>query len=258
LEASIRSANDTYPNLLAAIGKCNAFAGSGDPYLPFRDILAMLTGEVESQWAARRISTDESVDELVEGLLNGEVTTEQIGRRRFFFGGYNPASQFVSLHLSSQGLICRLAAGRSTKSVRSFFWQVMRVVEFLRLKDQIYQDYAEFLQSEIVRLRSYHLSMNQKRLKEEVRKLSVYDLTIPTYLLALDSYVRSLPPDLAVHLFFAVEANPLFAAARAAQGGRRGVGGRGGSVGARRSRAVEESAFAFARSAGIIVGQAGF
>jgi hypothetical protein len=150
---------------------------------------------MDSLWyPAVRISTDESVDELAQGLLSGDVTTEQIGRRRSFFGGYNPASQFVSLHLSSQGLICRLAADRSTGSARSFFWKVMRVVEFLRLKDQIYQDYAEFLRPEIVRLRSFRLSMKQKMLKEEALKLSVYDLTIPTYLLALDSYVRSLPP----------------------------------------------------------------
>lgn len=36
------------PDLLVAWGSCNAFTGRGDPYLPFRDILSSITGDVES------------------------------------------------------------------------------------------------------------------------------------------------------------------------------------------------------------------
>jgi tetratricopeptide (TPR) repeat protein len=51
-------AMETHPELLVASGSCNAFAGVGDPYLPFREVLAMLTGDVESRWAAGAISRE--------------------------------------------------------------------------------------------------------------------------------------------------------------------------------------------------------
>ncbi|MBN1659486.1 MAG: AAA family ATPase [Anaerolineae bacterium] len=38
--------------LVVATGNCNAYTGIGDPYLPFREILALLTGDVEARWAA--------------------------------------------------------------------------------------------------------------------------------------------------------------------------------------------------------------
>jgi hypothetical protein len=38
--------------LIVASGNCNAYTGIGDPYLPFREILGLLTGDVEAKWAA--------------------------------------------------------------------------------------------------------------------------------------------------------------------------------------------------------------
>jgi adenylate cyclase len=45
------------PDLLVASGNCNAYSGVGDPYLPFRDVMAMLTGDVEGRWLAGTVST---------------------------------------------------------------------------------------------------------------------------------------------------------------------------------------------------------
>ena len=39
--------------LIVAGGNCNAFSGTGDPYLPFRDAMVMLLGEMDGQWATR-------------------------------------------------------------------------------------------------------------------------------------------------------------------------------------------------------------
>ena len=50
LDAFVRRAMEMHPNLLIASGKCNAYSGVGDPYLPYRDVMAMLTGDVESRW----------------------------------------------------------------------------------------------------------------------------------------------------------------------------------------------------------------
>jgi hypothetical protein len=38
--------------LIVASGNCNAHTGIGDPYLPFREILELLTGDVEARWSA--------------------------------------------------------------------------------------------------------------------------------------------------------------------------------------------------------------
>jgi adenylate cyclase len=58
LEAFARRAMERHPSLLVASGKCNAYSGLGDPYLPYRDLMAMLTGDVEGRWDAGAISRD--------------------------------------------------------------------------------------------------------------------------------------------------------------------------------------------------------
>ena len=51
-----RRAQDVHVDLVAASGNCNAYTGIGDPYLPFREILERLTGDVEARWAAGAMS----------------------------------------------------------------------------------------------------------------------------------------------------------------------------------------------------------
>ena len=47
-----RRAQDAHPDLVVASGNCNAHTGIGDPYLPFREVLGLLTGDIEARWAA--------------------------------------------------------------------------------------------------------------------------------------------------------------------------------------------------------------
>jgi predicted ATPase len=56
VEEFARCAQDAHPELVVASGGCNAYTGLGDPYLPFREVLGLLTGDVESRWAAGTIS----------------------------------------------------------------------------------------------------------------------------------------------------------------------------------------------------------
>jgi predicted ATPase len=58
LNAFARRAMEAHPALLAADGRCHAYMGMCDPYLPFREIMAMLTGDVEGRWRAGVISPD--------------------------------------------------------------------------------------------------------------------------------------------------------------------------------------------------------
>jgi tetratricopeptide (TPR) repeat protein len=53
-----RRAMEVHHNLLVVSGNCNAYSGVGDPFLPFREAMAMLSGEVEARWAAGTISRD--------------------------------------------------------------------------------------------------------------------------------------------------------------------------------------------------------
>ncbi len=53
-----RRAQETHSELVVAGGNCNAHTGIGDPYLPFREVLMLLTGDVEGRWKAGNISTD--------------------------------------------------------------------------------------------------------------------------------------------------------------------------------------------------------
>lgn len=65
-----------HPDLVVASGSGNALTGAGDPYLPFRDVLAMLTGEVEPKWAGGLITREEArrlwhlLPLAIEALLN--------------------------------------------------------------------------------------------------------------------------------------------------------------------------------------------
>ncbi|HJZ45507.1 MAG TPA: AAA family ATPase, partial [Roseiflexaceae bacterium] len=53
-----RQAQAADAELLVVSGSCNAHTGSGDPYLPFREALTMLSGEVEARWAGGLITTE--------------------------------------------------------------------------------------------------------------------------------------------------------------------------------------------------------
>jgi len=61
LQESTRRAQEAYPDLLVAMGNCNAYTGIGDPYLPFREILEFLTGDIESRWAAGAITREHAL-----------------------------------------------------------------------------------------------------------------------------------------------------------------------------------------------------
>lgn len=50
MQAFVRQCQEQYADLVVAIGNCSAYTGIGDPYLPFREILELLTGDIESRW----------------------------------------------------------------------------------------------------------------------------------------------------------------------------------------------------------------
>jgi tRNA A-37 threonylcarbamoyl transferase component Bud32/predicted ATPase/RecA/RadA recombinase len=56
-----RRAQETHSDLIVARGKCNAQTGIGDPYLPFIELLNLLTGDVEAKWTAGVLAREHAV-----------------------------------------------------------------------------------------------------------------------------------------------------------------------------------------------------
>jgi DNA-binding SARP family transcriptional activator/predicted ATPase len=53
-----RQAQETHADLVVVGGTCNAYAGVGDPYLPFREVMGLLTGEGQARWMGEATSPE--------------------------------------------------------------------------------------------------------------------------------------------------------------------------------------------------------
>jgi predicted ATPase len=58
-----RQTEEVHNDLIVAIGNCNAQSGIGDPYLPFREVLCLLTGDVNTK-LTRGAITQKNADRL--------------------------------------------------------------------------------------------------------------------------------------------------------------------------------------------------
>jgi DNA-binding SARP family transcriptional activator/predicted ATPase len=72
IQAFAHRALQKHPSLIPACGNCNAYTGVGDPYLPFREILEMLAGDIEARAAAVAVGGD-----VVARLVNAFPTVAQ-------------------------------------------------------------------------------------------------------------------------------------------------------------------------------------
>jgi DNA-binding SARP family transcriptional activator len=61
MQAFKQRAMADHPRLCVAHGICNAYTGTGDPYLPFREIMSMLAGQVEDRWAGGAIDREQAL-----------------------------------------------------------------------------------------------------------------------------------------------------------------------------------------------------
>jgi tetratricopeptide (TPR) repeat protein len=84
----------THSDVLAASGTCSAHTGPGDPYLPIREILQLLTGDIEARRASGSITPDharrlwdslpDTLQSLVEhgpDLIGSFVSAEKLALR---------------------------------------------------------------------------------------------------------------------------------------------------------------------------------
>ena len=58
VQAFAQQAQKQHVDLIATDGNCNAYGGAGDPYLPFCEVLGLLTGDVEARLVAGGITLE--------------------------------------------------------------------------------------------------------------------------------------------------------------------------------------------------------
>ena len=73
-----RRAQQRNSELLVAIGDCNSQTGIGDPYLPFREVLAMLAGDIDDR-VAQGMTTVENASRLREYLRVSKRIIMEVG-----------------------------------------------------------------------------------------------------------------------------------------------------------------------------------
>lgn len=56
----VRQAQQEHAELIVVQGRCSDYGGIGDPYLPFREVLSLLTGDIEAKWAAGAIDAEQA------------------------------------------------------------------------------------------------------------------------------------------------------------------------------------------------------
>jgi ABC-type oligopeptide transport system substrate-binding subunit/DNA-binding SARP family transcriptional activator len=132
----MRRSVSSHPDLAVGIGICNAFFGQGVPYLPFRDVLDMLAGGIESLYTNGTISRNQAihliayfplvVKTLIEqspGLLNSFLSSSTLVNR---VATILPGEEFWKNRIEKLSPEKFLTAGDQEKS--QFFEQYVQVL----------------------------------------------------------------------------------------------------------------------------------
>ncbi|MBC8075933.1 MAG: AAA family ATPase, partial [Chloroflexales bacterium] len=139
LRTFARSAQAAHPDLVVAWGSCNAYTGVGDPYLPFREILELLTGNVEVDALASQLHRDhasrlwhtlpaaaQALVNVGPDLLDTFVPTRGLLRRAAAYpGGEAPWVQQL------QELVARKATRPTDPRQQDLFEQYAKVMQDL-------------------------------------------------------------------------------------------------------------------------------
>lgn len=152
MQEFMRRALDRHTGLVAATGSCNAIAGIGDPYLPFRDALQMLSGDVEARRAGNAVAPEHarrlwallpySVQALVDqgpDLLERFVPAGPLLQRAeaAHWSGGRTRSMAYQARLAELARGPRRADETSNTAQVDLFEQVIRVLRFLSLQQPL-------------------------------------------------------------------------------------------------------------------------
>jgi DNA-binding SARP family transcriptional activator len=135
-----RRAQEAFGDLVVASGNCNAFTGSGAPYLPFREMLDLLSGDLEVGWI-RGTVTPENARRLwdlapitIQALLDsGQDLIDG------FVPGAALAARIADLSLAQAGWLDRLERIRARKATRD--------AAPMATQDVLFEQFANVLQT---------------------------------------------------------------------------------------------------------------
>ncbi len=110
-EEFIREREESDPRLITAIGQCNAQTGSGDPYLPFRQILTSLTTDPEGEKSSAEIANAKKTAGLREFVRVSSQTLIMMGPDLIgiFVPGASLLARLPSLIAMNSNLASKLA-----------------------------------------------------------------------------------------------------------------------------------------------------
>lgn len=141
IQEFIRRSQAAREDLIIAGGNCNAHTGMGDPYLPFREILELLAGDIESRWAAgamggeyaRRLwrvfpRTAQALTDCGEGLIDVLVSGRALRERALT---YAPAQAKWLSRLKLREMLPPTSPVHHSPQQSDLFEQYTRVVQAL-------------------------------------------------------------------------------------------------------------------------------
>jgi predicted ATPase/DNA-binding SARP family transcriptional activator len=136
-----RRAEERHERLIVAGGSCNAYTGLGDPYLPFREILGRLTGDLGGAWKAGAVSQPGSrrlqalMPQAIEALLTaGPDLIDSFIPGPSLVSRTEPFATGAAVWVAQlKELVARHAADTGLAKVKQtdFFEQYVRVVQLL-------------------------------------------------------------------------------------------------------------------------------
>jgi tetratricopeptide (TPR) repeat protein len=97
VEEFLREQEASDPKLITTIGVCNAQTGSGDPYLPFRQVLTSLTTEPEDKKSADEIAKAKNTTRFKEFVRISSQTLIKVG------------PDLIGIFVPAAGLVTRIA-----------------------------------------------------------------------------------------------------------------------------------------------------
>lgn len=128
-----------------------------------------------------KIGTREKAGKIVSQFLKGDYERFNIDDDEYIFS-------------SHQGVIYLFPFNALKTSVLHSFWKKFSLIEFIMLKQAIYQSYIDHLSSEILSLKNFRQDTIRKLTKEDFIRFSIYDSNIPTFLQALDRHILNSYP----------------------------------------------------------------
>jgi predicted ATPase len=139
LQAFARRAQQAHPELVVSGGNCNAYTGAGDPYLPFREILELLTGDIEARTLAGRLRRDHaerlwhSLPAAAQALLDvgPDLLDTFISARRLLIRADAYVTGSANWRTELQALAESKAATPNNPQQQDLFEQYARVVQAL-------------------------------------------------------------------------------------------------------------------------------